>query len=121
MQFSIITSILAAATAVSAAATPRDAVSPRAIDAASKSAEAGVKELEAQGCDVFGCVSAYAPTLGACAIALAEPTPAGEIACFLAIVNHAGNPVSPSGLYVSVIANNLAACLLRWLPVNVAL
>lgn len=94
MQFSIITSVLAAATAVTAAATPRNDVSPRAIDSAAKSAEVGVKELEAQGCDVFGCVSAYAPTLGACAIALAEPTPAGEIACFLAIVNHAGNPVS---------------------------
>ena len=92
MQFSVITSLLAAATAVSAAATPRNDVAPRAIESAAKSAEAGVKELEAQGCDVFGCVSAYAPTLGACGIALVEPTPAGEIACFLAIVNHAGNP-----------------------------
>ncbi|KFH43034.1 hypothetical protein ACRE_062240 [Hapsidospora chrysogenum ATCC 11550] len=94
MRFSIFTSALAAATTVTAAAVDKRAPELSATDIA-KSAELYTSELEAQGCDLWGCIVAAAPLLPVCAAALIEPTPLGEIACIIAVVNLGTNKPAP--------------------------
>ncbi|KFH41270.1 hypothetical protein ACRE_080280 [Hapsidospora chrysogenum ATCC 11550] len=86
MRFAIFTSVLAAASTSTAAAVDTRAPEVTALDI-SKSAELYTSQLEAQGCNVWSCVVAAAPLLPICAAALIEPTPLGEIACIIAIVN----------------------------------
>ncbi|KAK0388454.1 hypothetical protein NLU13_4698 [Sarocladium strictum] len=95
MQFSsIITSLIAAAAAVTAAATPQQetSVGRRAVADVEASAKNQISAMEANGCNIFACMSGYAGSIGICAIALIEPTPAGEIACIAAIIQQGGNP-----------------------------
>ena len=94
MQFSsIVTSLIAAAGIVSAAATPQsNTVGRRAVKDVEVTAKSQVAAMEANGCDIFACMSGYAGTVGVCAVAIVEPTPVGEIACIAAIIQQGGNP-----------------------------